>query len=253
MSAELLKVLSAVAIFLVAVGSGFLPLRLGTTRRGQRLLTLGSAFAAGVFLGAGLIHLLGDGQENFAALDVGADYPLALALCGIGLLFVLLIEKVAAAAEEADAAKGRQPYLLLAVLSVHSLIAGASLGLEGAAGAYVVILVAILAHKGFAAFALGVSFVEADLPVPNYRRLLLFFACTTPFGVILGTLAASALEGRTAVWFEAVFDGLAAGTFLYVATLDLMSETFAERTARWGKFVSVATGFVLMALLAVWT
>jgi zinc transporter 1/2/3 len=252
-STELLKVLSAVAIFLVAISSGFLPLRLGATDRGRYLLMWGSAFAAGVFLGAGLIHLLGDGQEKFAELGTSEDYPMALALCGVGLLFVLLIEKVAAATEESDAANVRQPYLLLAVLSVHSLIAGASLGLEGAAGAYVMILIAILAHKGFAAFALGVSFVEAGLPLPKYRRLLIFFACTTPLGVILGTIAASALAGRTALRFEAVFDGLAAGTFLYVATMDMMSESFSVRTARWGKFTSVAVGFTLMALLAIWT
>ena len=252
MNAELLKGLSALAILLVALGSGLLPQRLGTTHGGRRLLMLGSAFAAGVFLGAGLIHLLGDGQENFAELGSG-DYPMALALCGIGVLFVLLIEKVAAASEETDAAQVRQPYLLLSVLSVHSLIAGATLGLEGAAGAYMLILVAILAHKGFAAFSLGVSFVEAALPAPRYRRLLIFFSFTTPLGVILGTLAATALQDRTALLFEAIFDGLAAGTFLYVATMDLMSETFAERAARWGKFSSLVAGFALMALLALWT
>jgi solute carrier family 39 (zinc transporter), member 1/2/3 len=253
MNNELLKVLSAFAIFATAMASGFLPLKLGTSDKGRRLLILGSAFAGGVFLGAGLIHMIGDSQEKFSELGSDDEYPLALLLAGIGLLMVLLIEKVAAASDEATASSNRRPYLLLAVLSVHSLIAGTSLGLEGAAGTFVVILIAILAHKGFAAFSLGVSFNQAKLSPTQYRRLLLFFSLTTPLGVILGTIAASALHGRTATRFEAIFDGLAAGTFLYVATLDLISETFEDLVLRWGKFFSLGAGFSLMALIAIWS
>src|SRR5215203_3591366 len=103
MNNELLKVLSAFAIFATAMASGFLPLKLGTSDNGRRLLILGSAFAGGVFLGAGLIHMIGDSQEKFSELGSDDEYPLALLLAGIGLLMVLLIEKVAAASSEAAA------------------------------------------------------------------------------------------------------------------------------------------------------
>lgn len=254
MSEELLKVLTAVVIFAVAIGAGLLPRRLGATQRGDLILMLGLAFAGGVFLAGGLVHLLAEGIEKFDELGTGGDFPVALTLCGVGLLAVLLFEKVAAAGKgELDAAAtGRQPYLLLVVLSVHSLVAGASLGLESSGSAYLMILVAILAHKGFAAFSLGVSFIRGGTPPQEYRKLLLFFACTTPVGLLLGTLASSALSGRTALQFEAVFDSLAAGTFLYVATMDLMHDAFEERSVRLGKFAAVVVGFGLMAMLAIW-
>ncbi len=114
------------------------------------------------------------------------------------------------------------------------------------------ILLAILAHKGFAAFSLGVSFVRGGVSAQAYRRLLLFFACTTPFGLLLGTIASSALSGTTALWFEAVFDSLAAGTFIYVATMDLMHDVFEEVSIRARKYVAAVVGFGLMSLLAIW-
>ena len=54
--------------------------------------------------------------------------------------------------------------------------------------------------------------------------------------------------------FEAVFDALAAGTFLYIALLDILEEEFRASTShRMGKFFLVLAGFALMALVAIWT
>ena len=47
--------------------------------------------------------MIGDSQEKFSELGSDDEYPLALLLAGIGLLMVLLIEKVAAASDEAAA------------------------------------------------------------------------------------------------------------------------------------------------------
>lgn len=180
MSEEVIKILTAIIIFAVAVGAGLLPLRMGATKRGDVILMLGLAFAGGVFLAGGLVHLLVDGMESFEELGMGEGFPLAFAICGLGLLAVLLFEKVAAAGTEestAVSASGRQPYLLLIVLSAHSVIAGASLGLQTSGSAFLMILLAILAHKGFAAFSLGVSFMRGGLapavlpPPPALLRL----------------------------------------------------------------------------------
>lgn len=73
-----------------------------------------------------------------------------------------------------------------------------------------------------------------------------------PFGLLLGTIASSALSGTTALWFEAVFDSLAAGTFIYVATMDLMHDVFEEVSIRARKYVAAVVGFGLMSLLAIW-
>ncbi len=124
------KLIMFVVIFLFGVARGLLPRILGGWTHGGTLLKLGSGFAGGVFLGAGTIHLLGDSHEFFAEVSGGTDYPFFLLLGGIGFLLILLLEKVLVRAEEGEAATGTHPFILLAVLSLHSFIAGTALGLE---------------------------------------------------------------------------------------------------------------------------
>jgi zinc transporter 1/2/3 len=79
------------------------------------------------------------------------------------------------------------------------------------------------------------------------------FSRMTPLGVVAGLAFSRALSGQTAVMLEAVFDALAAGTFVYVAVLDIIQETFAEKVDLVAKFTLLSAGFLGMALLAVWT
>ncbi len=246
------KLIMAVVIFAFGMTGGLLPRMLGQARHGDTLLVLGSGFAGGVFLGAGFIHLLGDSHEYFAEVTA-ADYPLFLMVGGVGFLLILLIEKVLARAEETDAAGGAHPFILLLVLSLHSFIAGTALGLESNLFAAVVLLVAIVAHKSFAAFALGISFIESGLARRRYLGLLATFSIMTPLGLLLGTALSDALQSDTALELEAIFDGLAGGTFIYVATMDVLGRTFDGQQMRWQKYAAIAAGFGLMAVLAIWS
>lgn len=240
-------------IFTFGFAGGLLPHVFKRTRYGATVLTLGSAFAGGIFLGAGTIHLLADSHEYFAQSIGEQEYPFFLMVCGAGFLLSLLFEKVLVQGEETDAAKSANPFILMTVLSVHAFIAGTALGLETVVSAALVLLLAILAHKSFAAFALGISFVEAGLVKKKYYSLLALFSIMTPLGVLLGAWLSRALHSQTALETEAIFDGLAGGTFIYVASMDMINHTFAVREIRWGKYIAITLGYALMALLAIWT
>ncbi|MGE5186640.1 MAG: hypothetical protein ACM31C_31515 [Acidobacteriota bacterium] len=54
-------------------------------------------------------------------------------------------------------------------------------------------------------------------------------------------------------WFEGIFDSLAAGTFLYIAMLDIIRTEFEVRGDRWQKWSLASAGFATMAVLALWT
>ncbi|THB67984.1 MAG: hypothetical protein D6E12_07450, partial [Desulfovibrio sp.] len=58
------------------------------------------------------------------------------------------------------------------------------------------------------------------------------------------------LTGKAEAGFEAVFDGLAAGTFLYVAILDVIHEEFSQPALRGPKFLVFLCGIGIMAGLA---
>lgn len=253
MSLVAAKLLMAVVIFGFGMTGGLLPRVFRRSRHGDALLTLGSGFAGGVFLGAGLIHLLGDSHAFFVETNSGDEYPYFLMVGGIGFLLILLLEKVLARSEETDAAAGSHPFILLAVLSLHSFIAGTALGLEDELFAAIVLLVAIVAHKSFAAFALGISFVESGLRRRRYLALLAMFSIMTPLGLMFGAGLNSLLESSAVVELEAIFDGLAAGTFIYVASMDVIGRTFDDHSLRWPKYLAISGGFALMALLAIWS
>ncbi|MCH2143195.1 MAG: ZIP family metal transporter [Phycisphaerales bacterium] len=239
---------------------------LAARRGNKQIIAYGNSFAGGVLLAAGLIHLLADASDGFAAAYPDLDYPAAYAVATLAFILVLGLERVvpralkagsagadpeAAAMIDAGQGSGLAPYLLLITLSIHSLIAGVTLGISTAAGA-VVLLIAILAHKGAAGFALGSTFREAAIPPRTRIPALLVFVGSTPLGVILGGVVTETIGaggGAAEAWFKAV----AAGTFLYIATLDIVREEFFPGgTNRGRRLLWAIAGAGLMALVAIW-
>ena len=221
----------------------------------EALFSLGAAFAAASFLGAGLIHMLPDSLDVFGVLYPSMEYPLAFLLTALGFVAILFLERVlgthAASFGGASDRGALYPYLLAVVLSAHSILAGIALGAEDTVIGWTVLFVAIMAHKGSAAFALGVSLVRGGLAGAAAVRLVVVFSVMTPAGIAIGTAFSSLLGERGGELLEAVFDGLAAGTFLYIAALDIIGEEFADSTRRWSKITLLFAGLALMAALAV--
>jgi len=61
----------------------------------RRWLSLLNCFSGGVFLAAGLVHLLPHCQESQERLgDLVGDYPLYLVLITLGYMLVLFVERV---------------------------------------------------------------------------------------------------------------------------------------------------------------
>jgi zinc transporter ZupT len=60
-------------------------------RARRRAMSVGSVFGGGVFLGAGLIHLLPDAADDLA--ERFPDYPVANAVCVAGILLTMVVEE----------------------------------------------------------------------------------------------------------------------------------------------------------------
>jgi len=72
--------------------------------------------------------------------------------------------------------------------------------------------VAICAHKAPAAFAVGSKFVRSGMSRPLIVLCVAAFACVTPLGIGVGIGVGS----RASPMLTLVFEGLAAGTFIYI-------------------------------------
>lgn len=273
--------LSAAAILAIAVIGGIIPLYAARNEFSRRFFSLGNAFAGGLFLGVGFIHLLPEGIEK---LEGYGEYPLAMLLAALGLGILLLIDRVIFGDHHqvAGTAESPQhsiyPYVLLILLSIHSIIAGISLGIESHLTGLVIILLGILCHKGSAAFALMVSIHRAGIAESRQKAMLAIFVLMTPLGIFAGMAAHMAMGPSVEVskLVEGCFNALAAGTFIYVAIVDIIDEELSRRNVRVAKFVMsvlageddqpmptrdrdrmikfvlVVLGIMLMALLVQW-
>lgn len=273
-----IKIAAVVAILAVAAVGGTIPILATRHHASHRFFSLGNSLAGGIFLGAGFIHLLPEAAELLGSV---VEYPLAPLLAAVGVAVLLLIDRVVLetrAGPDQDKARSRPiyPYVLLVVLSIHSVTAGVALGLQSEAVTSLLVLVAILCHKGSAGFALVVSMVAAGAERRKLWTVLAVFASMTPLGIVLGTIASGILEGPAAVAIEGSFNALAAGTFIYIAILDVINAEMssaddrvahfvrsamvgdddlpmpAQDTDRVLKFVLVVVGLLSMAAIGIW-
>ena len=208
-------------VVLVSLLAGRPALQAAKSERFRPALGFGEAFAAGIFLGAGLIHMLGDAQSSFDEAQV--SYPFAMVICGGIMLILLWIEHWAN--HEVDHASGNSKLLALTavlMLSIHSVLMGAAFGITSSVAMTVVIFIAVLAHKGSASFALGLELGRSSFSRVSAWRLFLLFVMF-PIGALLGELVSAA--GDAHPLFEASIAAAAAGTFLFFGTLHGLAST----------------------------
>jgi solute carrier family 39 (zinc transporter), member 1/2/3 len=247
------KLIAAFLVLLAGFAGGGFANRFLKGKSSHNSTALANTFAGGVFLGAALLHMLPDAIGNFNIYFEEFNYPLFALATSFGFLVVLLLDKVIGPALERDKNENAiYPYILMATLSVHSIITGMALGLEDQLISAGAILFAILAHKSTAAIALSVSFTREDVPARRSRNLQRMFYTTTPIGILLGTWWSVSIEGPGEAKFEGIFDALAAGTFLYIAVMDILSEEFAGSTRRLPRYAMTLIGFTIMAIVAIW-
>jgi len=246
------KILAALLILIITLLSGLLPFRhKKLTQQTQKKFTMSAALASGIFLGAGLIHMLSEASEYFA--DAGYHYPFAALLTGLTFLFLLFLEHISLDFRKHTHQDDTSivTFIALIMLSFHSLLAGTALGISHQYSATLLVLFAIAAHKWAESFAMATQICHT--PLSHKKQIAYFglFASMTPIGILIGDILTSQLSSHNLL--EAIFQSLAAGTFIYIGTLHGLNRiVMAERCCSLKEFGWSATGFGLMAVIAIW-
>lgn len=246
-----LKVSFVIIILLMTIGAAWVPFRKRLHSLVGHEFPRGEALASGVFLGAGLIHMLGDASSQFHELNV--TYPLAFLLCGISFLFLLYLEHLGGEMR-AHYEQNNTAIAILAVvmLSIHSLFEGTALGLSRQLSTGLLIFIAIIAHKWAEGFALAVQLNKSTIKLSHGLLYFALFALMTPIGIILGNYVMTLASQHN--YLQPIFTSFAAGTFLYIGTLHgLKRSVMVERCCNLHDFGFVIVGFSLMAIVAIWT
>ncbi len=245
-----------VAILMVAFAGGYLPLAYPERAHASHGFPHGETFASGVFLALSLTMLLPASSHIFRQTLPDLDYPVASVIAIVAFLVLLALEHltshvVAADLSTADGSKipATVPLIATAMIAVPSFFLGTALGISDTAMQAALVFVAIILHKGTAAFALALSMVRSTLSHRQAWVLFTLFAFVTPMGMVVGGLVQDDVTG-TAVLAKATALALGAGTFLYMGTLHEMKHaSLIEHCCRPSCFLAFMVGLILTALV----
>ncbi len=245
----LLQLLFACLVFAITWIAGVSPFRHQQKKRHDVDYSAGEALACGIFLGASLLHMLPESSEAF--YELGIHYPIAYLGAGAIFLFLLWLEHLGA--DISNQKHGHSPtyaWLSTLVLSIHSIFAGAALGSAPELSTVFIIMLAIVAHKWAASFALAVKLVQVGQSLNANLVAFGLFSLAFPLGVLMGSLTIDA--HGSIPWLQPTFNAFAAGTFLYLGTLHgLTRATLINQCCNRRDFNYVILGFTLMAVVAI--
>lgn len=138
--------------------------------------------------------------------------------------------------------------LMAIALGFHSVLEGAALGAQSTLSNSLHIFIAIVSHKGLAAYALGSSIVETNAELRQFLSVIVPFVLASPIGIFLGYIISDLAQGTGAASISA----LASGTFLYVAFMEVIPRETSESSLMLVKLLVLLLGYSLMSLLAIW-
>jgi zinc transporter 1/2/3 len=344
-SLDAFKGIAMASIFAVAMLGGFAPFLVARLRSAardeeqpahrpkacspERVLPVLNMASAGVFLSAGLLHLLADAISNEELSELSEDFwgeeggsRHAIALCVAGLVFLICVEQLGhaqlkqpggccgdpedpgresveplysatssesetitldrdslvsrptesvpqeqtarAAAAPAHSSSAAVALTVGIALSLHSVLEGLALGAQEELEQSIGIFIAILAHKGIAAFALGNKVVNHFEQVAenaehggswalSFGACMTLFSVATPAGIAIAWGVTAAVADLEEHPYAAALSAVGAGTFLFVATVEVIpAELSADAEDRAVKLLALVLGAVLMGGLALW-
>ena len=268
-------------ILVVSVLGGMIPAMVRLT---HRRLQFGLALVAGVMLGVGLLHMLGHAAEMaMEAAEEGTDGPsihavMIAALCGFLLMFLLerffcfhhheteddhghtcghshdSSEKCAEDAPSHSHTFGWTGALV--GMTVHTLIAGFALGAAVGAGVERVgaspqtagllgigVFLGILLHKPFDSFTVVALMRREGKSAFAMHLVNALFALVVPLGVLLFVWSSEEIDA--AATYTALALAFSAGTFICIASSDLLPELQFHSHDRFGITAAFILGLVI--------
>lgn len=250
MSISTIHLSMAIFIFCLTIISGTIPFIIKSKKIGDIDFPIGEALSNGVFLGAGLVHMLSDASDGFSKL--GFDYPWAFVICGATFLLFLLSEHIGFMVKR----NNKNQILLIAIastimLSIHSFFAGAALGISNRSSLTIILFIAIIAHKWAASFSLSVYINKTNTQLKNRITLFLSFSLMVPLGIFFGNLIQHCYLNN--VLLQPIFSSIASGTFVYLGTLHGFKKILTHKECcNLYHYLYVIIGFSLMAIVAIW-
>ncbi|MEA1980561.1 MAG: ZIP family metal transporter [candidate division Zixibacteria bacterium] len=228
-----------IIIFLSALLGGFIAI---AKKWSDEYLHLFLSFGAGIFLGMVFLHLLPE------VLAHKHDPVLSIMVLA-GFMFIFIVERILFISSDGGGYDHSHKIISLTAmlgLSVHSIIGGVGLAV-GSVDQNLgwLIFISIISHKMPASFALTSLFVLGKFSKKRIWLFLILFSLMTP----LGALAFAPIVKLAGSLTIEILTAFTAGTFLYVATADILPEVFHTREKKWIKLLLLIIGIIVISFI----
>ncbi|KAI5101252.1 zinc transporter ZIP1, partial [Silurus meridionalis] len=253
----------------------------------RAVLSLISCFAGGVFLAACLLDIIPDylSDINKQLQDSDIDFPVAEFIMACGFFIVLILERLVLSCKERgseetspllpsaghshshtrhsvndiessshhvhvdlQAHSSFRSFMLFLSLSLHSVFEGLAIGLQTTDTKVLEICIAILVHKSIIVFSLSVKLIQSAVGPIWLIVYILVFSIMSPMGIAIG-IGVSEAQLQMGALVQAVLEGLAAGTFIYITFLEILPHELNSPERQLLKVLFILLGFSLMASL----
>ena len=241
-------------MFIAVVAFGYIPLSLELSSDRLKQLT---AIGAGVLIGSAFLVIIPEALEIFEGHEEEEENhiepsTIGLAiLCGFVLMLLLEIFGLPHAVhhdEDKDILGLSATIGLVAHAAADGLAVGASISSSTETG--LIVFVAIMLHKGPAAFGLTSFLKHIKIDDAKSRMYLILFALSSPIVAILTFFALKDTSFATDdnIGLALLFS---AGTFIYVATVDVLPEVHNHDHEHESPVWLVILGMILVFLTTI--
>lgn len=110
------------------------------------------------------------------------------------------------------------------------------------------ICIAILVHKSIIVFSLSIKLIQSAVRPMWLIIYILVFSVMSPMGIAIG-IGVSEAQLQMGALVQAVLEGLAAGTFVYITFLEILPHELNSPDRQLPKVLFILLGFSLMAFL----
>ncbi|XP_051571492.1 zinc transporter ZIP1-like [Myxocyprinus asiaticus] len=229
---------------------------------------------------------LSDIQEELQIQGLGEGFPLAEFIMACGFFTVLILEKIVLSCTEGCRNEEMAPllaheghghayghrllndlegsghhvhvdihahssfrsFMLFLSLSLHSVFEGLAIGLQTTDTKVLEICIAIVIHKSIIVFSLSVKLVQSTVKPMWVGLYITVFAVMSPLGIGIGIIVMEA-GLKSGALIQAVLEGLAAGTFIYITFLEILPHELNSPERPLLKVLFILCGFSVMASL----
>ncbi|KAG8385085.1 hypothetical protein BUALT_Bualt03G0004800 [Buddleja alternifolia] len=284
--------IAATASILIASALGVcIPILLKNVKSfqpGEAIHFLIKAFAAGVILATGFIHILPEAFQSLTSccLHLGS-FPFAGLIAMSSCIATLMMEAFATGyhtraqlrkalpleivededspaiilqrSNSSDLLRHRIVSQVLELgIIVHSVIIGISLGASQSPKTIRPLIAALSFHQFFEGMGLGGCISEAKLKSKAIATMVIFFSVTTPAGIAIGIIISKGYheDSPSSLIVEGVLNSASAGILIYMALVDLLAPDFinpklqTNLRLQLGASVTLLAGASCMSLLA---